>query len=338
MFSKLYEKVKEYIKENYKFIIFLVALAIIMNIPVNYSILSSGGTIDIDDRVIIENSYKSKGSLNLAYVTELRGNVISYLFSYIIPDWERVPLDDYKANDKETKKDINERGYLSLKESEQASVKVAYLAAGKDIKILNSNFYVYYVADYFDYDLNVGDEILKIDDIPLTSTDDIAEVLNNKSYGDYVKLTIKEDSKEKELNVKIHNDNNEKKLGISVAKLYDYETYPKLKFNFKSSESGPSGGLMLTLAIYNKLTDFDITKGKKIVGTGTIDEDGNVGSIDGVKYKLKGAVKAKADIFIAPNGKNYEECIKLKEEKNYKIDIIGVSTFYEALDKLDSIN
>ena len=57
------------------------------------------------------------------------------------------------------------------------------------------------------------------------------------------------------------------------------------------------------LLIYDYLTEEDITKGRTIVGTGTIDENGNVGSIGGVKYKLKGAVKNKAEIFLVPNGK-----------------------------------
>ena len=52
---------------------------------------------------------------------------------------------------------------------------------------------------------------------------------------------------------------------------------------------------MMSLAIYNALTNNDLTKGRLIVGTGTIDENGKVGEIDGVKYKLKSAVNKKAD-------------------------------------------
>ena len=36
---------------------------------------------------------------------------------------------------------------------------------------------------------------------------------------------------------------------------------------------------MLALSFYNSLIDEDITGGKKISGTGTIDLDGNVGEI-----------------------------------------------------------
>ena len=83
------------------------------------------------------------------------------------------------------------------------------------------------------------------------------------------------------------------------------------------------------------LTNKDITHARKIVGTGTIDSEGNVGEIDGVPFKLKGAVKAHADIFLAPAGKNYDEAIKLAKENNYKIKIYSVSTFDEALNILE---
>ena len=59
------------------------------------------------------------------------------------------------------------------------------------------------------------------------------------------------------------------------------------------------------------IVDEDITKGKTVVGTGTIDIDGNVGAIGGVKYKLIGAVKNKADVFLVPKD-NYEEAIEVK--------------------------
>ena len=93
---------------------------------------------------------------------------------------------------------------------------------------------------------------------------------------------------------------------------------------------------MMSLTIYNKLVKEDITKGKKIVGTGTIDVDGNVGEIGGVKYKLIGAVKKKAEVFICPK-ENYEEALSVAKEKNYDIKIIEVSTFDEALEALKNI-
>jgi PDZ domain-containing protein len=93
----------------------------------------------------------------------------------------------------------------------------------------------------------------------------------------------------------------------------------------------------MSLAIYNKLVKEDLTKGLTIVGTGTIDSEGNVGEISGIEYKLRGAVDAHADIFLAPLGANYDDAIKIAKKKKYNIKIIGVSTFNDALNYLRSV-
>ena len=93
--------------------------------------------------------------------------------------------------------------------------------------------------------------------------------------------------------------------------------------------------LMIALNIYNSLTSEDITKGRRIAGTGTIDALGNVGAIDGVKYKIIGAHKNKMEIVFVPKD-NYEEAIKVKEEYNYDMEIISVDTFDDALNYLNN--
>ena len=91
---------------------------------------------------------------------------------------------------------------------------------------------------------------------------------------------------------------------------------------------------MIALAVYDAITEEDITGGLTIVGTGTIDVYGNVGSIGGVEYKLKGAEKKGADIFFVPRGENYDEAKKLVDKEKYKIKLVPVSTFEEALNYL----
>jgi Lon-like protease len=46
----------------------------------------------------------------------------------------------------------------------------------------------------------------------------------------------------------------------------------------------------------------DLTGGKIIAGTGTIDDDGDVGPIGGIPQKLVGAKKAHAQLFLVPAG------------------------------------
>ena len=127
--------------------------------------------------------------------------------------------------------------------------------------------------------------------------------------------------------------NNQKMAGIYLVKLYEYEVNRKVKIDFSSREGGSSGGLMLSLAIYNRLISEDITKGRKIVGTGTIDANGKVGAIGGVKYKIIGANSGKVDIFFVPE-ENFDEAIKFKEEKGYDLNIVKVKTLDDAIEYL----
>ena len=75
---------------------------------------AGGGITNLDKRIHIENATKQKGSYNLSYVSQIDGNLITYLFSYIIPSWDIEKVNDYKVSDYETTEDIEQRGKLSL--------------------------------------------------------------------------------------------------------------------------------------------------------------------------------------------------------------------------------
>ena len=45
----------EELKENYKQIIILVVFLVVMNYPLNYSVMVSGGTINVNDRKKYKN-------------------------------------------------------------------------------------------------------------------------------------------------------------------------------------------------------------------------------------------------------------------------------------------
>ena len=89
----------------------------------------------------------------------------------------------------------------------------------------------------------------------------------------------------------------------------------------------------MALSIYSAISGEDILKGRNIAGTGTIDINGNVGEIDGIKYKIMGAVKNDMDVVLVPSA-NYEEAKKVVEEKNYDIELVSISTFTDAIEYL----
>jgi len=324
MINKLYE----IIKQNIKFIVFLVVLFLLFYVKLPFYIDTGGGILNLNKRVSVDDRYESKGSFNLTYVSELDGNVIFVLFSLVNPNWDLIKKSDVVANN-ETIKETNYRNKMLLNEANSCAHIVAFTKALKDIKIKKSDLYITYVDENSKTDLKIGDKIIKVDNKSYTKLE-LKNYILSKSIGDKINIEVENNNKKYNRIATIINLNNVPSIGIILTEEYDIESNPKVTFKFKNSESGPSAGLMTSLEIYNNLIKEDITKGKVISGTGTIDVDGTVGSISGVEYKLKAANK-KADIFFVPNGDNYEEAIKLKKQNNYKIKIIGVSSFEEAI-------
>ena len=336
MFTKIYEKIKEFIKENYKELIILLVVVLLFTIELPYSIYTPGGAVDLNDRITVQNEYDSEGSFNMAYVSMVRGSIPFLLISYVIPDWDIVPAEEITAEGEDLD-EMLEREKLYMQESMDAAIINAYQAAGKEVTITDTINEVSYLAEEADTDLKIGDIILEVNGEAIDSLEDLRNIVEALEVGEKVDLIVSRDGKERECYAVTYDTSDGAKIGVSLLTTYEYETDPEVTITSKASEAGSSGGLMMSLTIYNKLVEEDITGGKKIVGTGTIDIDGNVGEIGGVRYKLIGAVKNDAEIFMCPE-ENYEEAKSVAEEKGYDITIINVSTFDEAIKKLEEFN
>lgn len=336
MINKIYVEMKKFIKENYLVLLFGIVFMATILYPLPYYIYTGGGTINVKDKIHIENK-ETKGDFNLCYVEQINANIPTFLLSKLLSNWDSVSKEEVSLNDKEDIKDIYKRDKIYLEEANQNAIFVAYKKAGKSVNILDKHLYIIYLEEDSDTDLKIGDDILEIDGSKIDSLADISKILDSYEVGSKLNIKVKRNGKEMMKYAIVHEKDGRKLIGIALTSIYDYEVNPKITFTFSNSESGPSGGFMVTLAIYNQLIDNDISNGLKIAGTGTIDIEGNVGSIGGVKYKLKGAVDSKSDIFLVPAGENYEEAIKYQKKYHYDIKIIGISTFEEAIEKLESM-
>lgn len=336
MINKIYVEMKKFIKENYLVLLFGIVFMATILYPLPYYIYTGGGTINVKDKIHIENK-ETKGDFNLCYVEQINANIPTFLLSKLLSNWDSVSKEEVSLNDKEDIKDIYKRDKIYLEEANQNAIFVAYKKAGKSVNILDKHLYIIYLEEDSDTDLKIGDDILEIDGSKIDSLTDISKILDSYEVGSKLNIKVKRNGKEMMKYAIVHEKDGRKLIGIALTSIYDYEVDPKITFTFSNSESGPSGGFMVTLAIYNQLIDSDISNGLKIAGTGTIDIEGNVGSIGGVKYKLKGAVDSKSDIFLVPAGENYEEAIKYQKKYHYDIKIIGISTFEEAIEKLENM-
>ena len=335
MFNKIYDAIKNFIIDNYKFLIAWLIILFLFFYELPYVIYTPGGIVNLEDRIVVNGEEDiTGGSLNMSYVSLVKGTLPMILLSYCLPNWDLVKSSEITAPD-ESVDELLELEKLYMQSSIDNATILAYEKAGKELNITREVNNIVYISDDADTDLEIYDELLTADGIEVNDVAELREIVNSKNEGDTITFLVNRNGKEKECSAKIYNTEDGLKVGVSFLMTYEYETNPEISVATKASESGSSGGLMLTLAIYNAITDEDITKGRTIVGTGTISLDGTVGSIDGVKYKILGAVKSDAEIFLCPM-ENYEETLSVKEEFDLDIEIHGVATFDEALEYLEN--
>ena len=100
---------------------------------------------------------------------------------------------------------------------------------------------------------------------------------------------------------------------------------------------GPSAGLLFSLGIVDKLDGDgkggDLTGGRTIAGTGTIDAAGKVGAVGGVALKTQAARRDGATVFLVPRA----ECSDAKSELPRVLRLIPVSTLKGAVSALTAL-
>ena len=332
--SKYYAKTKKFIRENIRYIVFTLAVFILFWVDTPYVIYTPGSFIDLSDRLSVDdNKEEINGTLGMAYVSVLKASPFFVGLSYLNQNWDLVQKDKIKYDD-ESMSEANEREKISMDESISNAKIAAFQAAGKPYTITNTKHIITYLNSQ-DTNLKLFDEIKSVEGQSVNDIETIRKIVGTKEVGDKITLEVLRKDSLITVTSTVYETEGQKLIGVSLTNVSEVTTEPKIDLKAKSNESGPSGGLMMALSIYDAITDEDITKGRKIIGTGTIDEDGTVGAIGGVKYKLIGAVKNKADIFLVPE-ENYAEALEVAQDRGYTIKIISVSSLEEAVKELES--
>jgi PDZ domain-containing protein len=96
---------------------------------------------------------------------------------------------------------------------------------------------------------------------------------------------------------------------------------------------GPSAGTMFALGIIDVLTPGEMTGGKDIAGTGTMNLAGEVGPIGGIQQKLLAARRDGAEWFLAPRA----NCNEVRDHVPDGLHVVSVTTLAEAHHAVETI-
>ena len=325
-------KIVEHLKD-FLFVFFVLFIAF-GKLP--YNVEMPGGIINLTERVKIDGQkIPLKGSFNMAYVSVVQGSIPYILYGLISNDVDVVKTQD-SLLENETVDEANRRNKLFLEQSKNAAVLAALKEAEIEYEIKNRKTNVLYIYKDAKTTLEVGDNIIECNDNKVDSIQDIVKAIDSKKIGDTISFKVVRFGKVKKATAKIIDVKGEKKINVVSLTTFDIDSLRSVELDSFATESGSSGGLMMSLMVYSGLTNRDYTLGKKVAGTGTIDENGKVGEISGIKYKIIGAVRNKVDIFFVPSD-NYKEALHVKNEKDYNLKIVKVDSLREAINYLEGV-
>lgn len=203
--------------------------------------------------------------------------------------------------------------------------------------------------------LKADDRIVKVGEKQIETLTDVPKAVN-ASNGSPIDVTVERDGTQQtfKLTPVRSSDNSRWILGAGLKQSYDLPAH--VQYNL-DGVGGPSAGLMLALGTVDKLSEGTLLADEDaggdpyrsyISGTGTIDADGKVGAIGGIKYKILATGRYGARYFLAPK-ENCDSIVKMQAQDpdlfNYyhagqvsgTMTVIPVSTLDEAVKTVEAI-
>ena len=281
----------------------------------------------------IENvqTYEYEGNLYQLTVRRDEANYFVYAWARLNSQIDLYPR-EVILPDGVTPQELSEISIQNMMTSENVAIAVALDSLNYDIQSEGDGVLVVGLLD----DSPVKDKLIKNDLIVsinnelVKSVSEFISMLRTYEIGDIVNIGLIRNEQELTIETKLieHVEyENEPMVGFLASTPNQQFIFP-FEVDIKTGNvGGPSAGMMMALNVYNLLTEDDITNGKKIAGTGTIEIDGSIGPVGGVKQKVIAAKRANAGLILVPIA-NYEEASVFADDNT---QIVAVDSFDNAL-------
>jgi PDZ domain-containing protein len=344
-------------------VVLIVVLLLGSVIRVPYDTLAPGGTLDLSSRVSISGTkdYPDRSDLMMLFVRErAHVNLWSLLQAKLDGDIDLVKQKDITGDRSQHEVDLEDVCAMSQSQDDarvaalralgykvptQPGLQTVSLphgfstpananATGKTDTTTKTDTTVTHPL-YAWKSLQPCDQILSADGQKLKQPDDLSKIIKAKAPGSSVELGVSRGGKPLTVESRVvQGPEGTPIIGVNLGLRYKFPVDINIDTN---NISGPSAGLAITLAIIDALTPGELTGGKRVAITGTIDPDGNVGEIGGLPQKALAARNSHAQILIVPHCGD-DPCRKdvatARKRVGKDIAVHEVSTLAEALSVL----
>jgi len=322
-------------KSRKAIVVFLIALMPIGLIKTEYYFMSPGPPYQWEIDYSNNENYTFEGNLFQLTVRRDEANVFVYLWSLINDSYDLYPREVILPNGV-TPQELSEISIQNMRTSENVAIAVALKNVGYEIESKGDGVAVVGLLEDSPVKdkLKKGDLINSINNTDIYSATEFISTLRTYSIGETVSIGllreidgIKEQIYIKTTLIEHVEYEGEPMVGFLATTVNERFDFP-FEIDIKTGNvGGPSAGLMMALNVYNNLIPEDITNSKIIAGTGTIEIDGSVGPVGGIKQKIIAAKKAGAELILVPVA-NFEEAQPFETDKTA---IVAVDSFDEAL-------
>ena len=320
-------------------VILLVAVIVLWRVPSQYQIFLPATAESVSPKIFVAGHppQSGRGDLYMTFVAEPDANLLEEILARFDPDATLEPKPPNYSSSKDQAANVQ----LMLG-SEQTAELVALCHMGyKDL--CSGGLQVQTIESYSKAvgKLKVGDIIVAVNGKPTLTSDELRSMISAQPAGAILRLRVYRSGTYIQLSVATilsPQSPHHTLLGIAFLPASPLQFPSKLPVDVKIDPNGiggPSAGLMFTLGLLNRLSPTDLTHGKTIAGTGTINLDGTVGAIGGIKQKVIGAQWAHAQYMIVPcDGGNYQDAQKTVGRS---MTLVPVNTLDDALAFLNSL-
>lgn len=220
-------------------------------------------------------------------------------------------------------------------ESLRVAAAVGLRAAGREVRIEGGGARVVRVLPGAPAEgvLEPGDVIVSAGGEPVSLATEFIGVVSQLEEGEEIGLTVERDGRRVELTVTVGPvlGLDQPGLGVQIQTVDRVISLPvEVTVDEDSRIGGPSAGLMMALTVYDLVEPGDLTEGRVVAGTGTVDTGGNVGPVGGVEQKVRGALEAGAEVFLVPAS----QVGIAREAAPSRLEVIGITTVEEAIEAL----
>jgi PDZ domain-containing protein len=314
--------------------ILLASLAALL--PVKYAVLHPGPVLNTLGKVAGKpliaitgrRTYATSGQLDLTTVSVVGGPDRPILLPQVIAGWldhtAAVVPEEEVFPPGQTQKQSDDQNKLEMVSSQESATAAALSTLGIAVPTTLTVAGVQPAAPAATV-LKSGDVIRAVNDHPIPDLTRLRTVLQTAKPGDQVRVQVLRKGKiENVLTRTIASDQGPRTvLGVFITPTFKFPFSVKIQIE---DIGGPSAGMMFALGIIDTLTPGDLTGGQRVAGTGTIDADGAVGPIGGIRQKLLGARDAGAQYFLAPS----DNCTEVHNHVPDGLRVVRISTLTDA--------